>query len=74
MKLSIITATLNSEKTISYTLSSVFNQTYKNIEHILVDGGSTDGTIDLIKKHKFKKKKIFVYEREQNISSFKFWN
>jgi glycosyltransferase involved in cell wall biosynthesis len=59
MKITIITSTLNSEKTISYTLSSVFNQTYKNIEHIFVDGGSTDGTINIIKNHKLKNKKFF---------------
>ena len=38
MKISIITSTLNSEKTIAYTLNSVFNQVYKNYEHIIVDG------------------------------------
>jgi glycosyltransferase involved in cell wall biosynthesis len=62
MKISIITPTLNSDKTLAYTLFSVFNQTYKNIEHIIVDGGSTDETIDIIKKHKIKNKKFFVYK------------
>jgi len=42
MKVTIITATLNSAKTIYATLNSVKNQDYKNIEHIIIDGGSTD--------------------------------
>ena len=50
MKLSIITTCLNSEKTIRFTLNSVLSQSYKNIEHIIVDGGSTDGTKKLLKK------------------------
>ena len=40
MKISIITVTLNSELTIRDTLNSVLFQNYKNIEHILIDGGS----------------------------------
>lgn len=58
MKLSIITPTLNSDKSIAYTLNSVFKQTYKNIEHIIVDGGSTDHTLKIVKKHIVKKKII----------------
>ena len=52
MKITIVTSTLNSEKSLAYTLSSVFTQTYKNIEHIIVDGGSTDATISIALKHK----------------------
>ena len=44
MKISIITVTLNSDQTIRDSLNSVFSQTYKNIEHIIVDGGSNDQT------------------------------
>jgi glycosyltransferase involved in cell wall biosynthesis len=61
MKISIITPTLNSDKTIAHTLFSVFLQTYKNIEHIIVDGGSTDQTLNIIKQHKYKIK-IFSYK------------
>ena len=60
MKLSIITVTLNSEKTIVDTLNSVLSQTFKNIEHIIVDGGSTDKTVSLLSKYKNPKKKIFL--------------
>ena len=60
MKLSIITVCLNSEKTISDTINSVNSQNYKNIEHIFIDGGSTDNTINLIKQNPKKNKKIFI--------------
>jgi len=60
MKLSIITVCLNSEKTISDTINSVNSQNYKNIEHIFVDGGSTDNTVNLIKENPKKNKKIFI--------------
>ena len=47
MKISIITVTLNSDQTLRDTLNSVFSQTYKNIEHIIIDGGSKDQTLPL---------------------------
>ena len=58
MKISIITVCLDSEKTIPYTLNSVLSQTYKDIEHIIVDGGSRDSTLKILKEYPFKKKKI----------------
>ena len=60
MKISVITVTLNSEQTIRDTLNSVFSQTYKNIEHIIIDGGSKDKTLSILKKYPNKKKKIFI--------------
>lgn len=62
MKISIITICFNSEKTIRETFESVLQQTYKNIEYVIVDGKSTDSTIDIIKEYlpKFKKKGISV--------------
>jgi glycosyltransferase involved in cell wall biosynthesis len=48
MKVSIITATYNSERTIKDTISSVKQQTHKDIEHIIIDGASTDKTINLL--------------------------
>lgn len=49
VKVSIITAVFNRFKTIGETLQSVQSQSYKNIEHIIQDGGSTDGTLEIIK-------------------------
>jgi glycosyltransferase len=48
MKVSIITVSYNSAKTISDTISSVQKQSYKNIEYIVVDGKSTDGTTEIV--------------------------
>ena len=51
LKVSIITVVLNNVQHIENCINSVLNQTYGNIEYIIIDGGSTDGTIDLIKKY-----------------------
>jgi glycosyltransferase involved in cell wall biosynthesis len=50
--ISIITITLNAEKYLEQTIQSVLNQTYKYIEYIVVDGGSTDRTVEIINKYK----------------------
>jgi len=63
MKLSIITVCLNSIKTISDTINSVNSQTYKNIEHVFVDGGSTDNTLNELKNNPNKKKKIIIAKK-----------
>lgn len=49
--ISIITVVYNAVTTIEETILSVINQTYNNIEYIIIDGGSQDGTIDIIKKY-----------------------
>ena len=54
IKLTIITVSYNAVATIEQTISSVINQSYPNIEYIIIDGGSTDGTVDIIKKYKDK--------------------
>lgn len=52
MNLSIITTSLNSSKTLEDTIKSVLSQSYSDIEYIVIDGGSTDGTLDIIDKYK----------------------
>ena len=49
--ISIITVVFNREQTIEKALKSVINQTYNNIEYIVIDGGSTDRTVEIIKKY-----------------------
>lgn len=51
MKISLITVSFNSEKTIRSTIDSVLSQTYDAIEYIVCDGNSTDGTIDILKEY-----------------------
>lgn len=50
MLITLITPTYNSARTISDTLRSVDEQTYAEIEHIIVDGVSTDGTLEVVKE------------------------
>ena len=54
IKLSIITITLNNFKTIEQTIKSVVDQNYSNLEYIVIDGGSTDGTLKILEKYKNK--------------------
>jgi glycosyltransferase involved in cell wall biosynthesis len=51
MKISIITVAFNAAHTIADTLESVAGQTHPGIEHIMVDGASTDGTLDVVRRH-----------------------
>lgn len=51
MKISIVTPTYNSAAYLEETIHSILNQSYKNFEHIIIDGQSTDNTVDLIKKY-----------------------
>jgi cellulose synthase/poly-beta-1,6-N-acetylglucosamine synthase-like glycosyltransferase len=49
--ISVITIVYNGEKYLEETIQSVLNQTHDNIEYIIIDGGSTDGTVNIIKKY-----------------------
>lgn len=66
MKVSIITITYNSESTLIETIDSVLNQTYKDIEYIIVDGASTDDTISIIHSYKDKISK-FISEKDKGL-------
>ena len=64
-KISIITICYNSEKTISKTLKSLKSQTFKDFEHIVIDGGSIDRTINIIKKENISDK--IISEKDKGI-------
>lgn len=49
IKVSIITTTYNSAETVASTIESVLSQTYSNIEYWIIDGNSSDGTLEIIK-------------------------
>lgn len=66
MKISIITVTFNSAETLEQTILSVINQSYKNIEYIVIDGNSTDATLSIIEKYKSQISKI-VSEKDNGL-------
>lgn len=66
MKISIVTVVLNREKVIERCIQSVFNQTYSDIEYIVIDGGSSDGTLRILNKYK-KKINILISEKDNGI-------
>lgn len=66
MKISVITITLNAEDTIEKTIQSVLGQTYSDIEYIIVDGLSTDGTLRVVEKYGSKISKI-VSEKDKGL-------
>jgi len=50
-KYTLITVVLNNRKLLEFTIKSIINQKYKNFEYIVIDGGSTDGSLQIIKKY-----------------------
>ena len=66
MKVSIITVVYLNKETIGHAIDSVLAQTYNDIEYIIVDGGSTDGTVDIINSYG-KKITAFVSEPDKGI-------
>jgi glycosyltransferase involved in cell wall biosynthesis len=66
LKLSIITVTYNSADTLEETILSVINQSYTNIEYIIIDGQSTDDTLKIVEKYKHKIAKV-ISEKDKGL-------
>lgn len=75
--ITIITSTFNSASTLRDTIDSIISQTYQNIEYIIIDGGSTDGTLDIIKSYSdvFEEKNFsFKWKSEPDTGIYNAWN
>jgi glycosyltransferase involved in cell wall biosynthesis len=66
LKISVITAVWNNRDTIADAIKSVLSQTYSDMEYIIIDGGSTDGTVDIIRSYGDRITK-FVSEKDKGI-------
>jgi glycosyltransferase len=66
MKISIVTVCFNSSITILDTIKSVNNQSYKNIEHIFIDGLSSDNTLDIIKNNSIRSS-VIISEKDNGL-------
>lgn len=64
--ISVLTPCFNSAKTIEKTLECIEKQTYQNIEYIIIDGGSTDGTLELIEQHRSRLPRQFTLISEKD--------
>ena len=65
-KISVITVVKNSSKTIEKTIQSLLNQKYENIEYLVIDGKSTDGTLEILDKYK-KNISLLISEEDKGI-------
>jgi glycosyltransferase involved in cell wall biosynthesis len=68
---SIITSVKNAQSSLESTIKSIFSQKYTNLEYIVIDGGSTDGSVDIIKKYQ-NLIDYWISEPDQNI--YEAWN
>lgn len=66
MKVSLITATFNSQFTIKSCLDSVASQSYDDIEHLIIDGGSTDQTVNIVEDHASIHENVSVVSESDN--------
>ena len=73
-KISVIMSVYNKEPDVSNSIESIINQTYKNIELLIVDDGSKDSTLKICKEYAKQYKNIKLYENKTNIGLTKSLN
>lgn len=66
MKISVITAVYNRASTVAQAIDSLLSQTWKSVEHVVVDGASTDGTLDVVRA-RMRPGSVLISERDQGI-------
>ena len=71
---SILIVTYNAEKTIWWTLASIFDQTYENYEILILDNNSSDNTLNLLKKYEKENNQIKVFSENKNLWPYKWLN
>ena len=69
--ITVVTVVFNGEQFLEETIQSVINQTYDNVEYIIIDGGSTDGTLDIIRQYEYA---IDYWVSEQDGGVYAAWN
>lgn len=67
IKISIVTICFNSAKTIEETIKSVLAQGYDNLDYVIIDGASTDGTMDIVERYR-NHFSVVVSEKDKGIS------
>lgn len=67
IKISIVTICFNSAKTIEETIKSVLAQGYDNLDYVIIDGASTDGTMDIVERYR-SHFSVVVSEKDKGIS------
>ena len=73
-KVSVIMSTFNSAGSVAKSIESITNQTYKNLELLIVDDNSSDDTFNIIKRYSELNDNIFVFKNELNIGLTKSLN
>ena len=73
-KISVIMSVYNSEKYLVESIESILNQTFEDFEFIIINDGSTDGSLDIIKKYQKKDKRIILIDNKKNLGLIKSLN
>src|SRR6056300_648297 len=67
MEISVIMSVYNHEKFLSHSIKSILNQTFKNVEFLIIDDGSTDNSYKILKRYESLDRRIKVFKNTKNI-------